>query len=429
MQQSTYQYVLTSRWREKLFSGRSFSVIPLSCLLILALGLCAGCTSSPQAPVAGKTVITEMDYWPNEPNNSIMNKLFQQYEQLHPDIIIQRDPVPFSALLPKAYQEAASHTLPDLLLLDNPDVASFAAADVLTPLNTFMQGSYSASDFYPGPFSAMSYEGKVYGFSVGNNDLGLFYNKKMLADAHLNPPTTWNDLYQDAKQLTHGNTYGFAFSATATEEATWQFEPFLWSNGGELTNLSAPQSVEALQFITSMIRQSYASQAVLNWGQSDVEEQFADGHAAIMENGPWNIPLLNQAKVDYGVVPMPIHLAGQKPVSPLGGEEWAIPVTNSHIEQATWDLVNWLEQPQRLLTLDSAIGYIPAQSMLKTRPDLDVFANEFQTARSRTATVGPAYPAVSLTIQTAIQSALTNSSSPQGALTIAKQHIDSVMNG
>ncbi len=433
MQRSAYRHVFPSRWRGKLFARRTFTVIPLSCLLILVLGLCAGCTSS-QALVAGKTVITEMDYWPNEPNNSIVNRLIQQYEQLHPDIIIQRDSVPFSALLPKAYQEAASGTLPDLLLIDNPDVASFASAGVLTPLNAFMQGTYSASDFYPGPYSAMSYDGKVYGFSVGNNDLALFYNKKILADAHLSPPTTWNDLYQDAKQLTHGNTYGFAFSAIATEEAAWQFEPFLWSNGGDLTNLSSPQAVEALQFLTTMVRQGYASQAVLNWGQGDVEAQFAGGHAAIMENGPWNIPLLNQAKVDYGVVPIPIRLAGQKPVSPLGGEEWTIPVTNPAIERATWDFVNWMEQPQRLLTLDSAIGYIPpikstAQTMLKTRPDLDIFANEFQTARSRTATVGSLYPAVSLTMQTAIQSALTNSSPPQDALTVAKQHIDSVMNG
>jgi multiple sugar transport system substrate-binding protein len=420
-----------SLWRGKRFSPRLSWVISVSCLLTFALGFLAGCSSSPTAP-AGKILITEMDYWPNEPNNSIMNQLFQRYEHLHPDIIIQRDAVPFSSLLPKAYQEAASHTLPALLLLDNPDLASFAASGVLTPLDTFMQGTYSRSDFYPGPLSAMEYQGNVYALSAGNNDLALFYNKKMFANAHLDPPATWNDLYEDARKLTRGNTYGFAFSATATEEATWQFEPFLWSNGGELTNVDSPQAIEALQFLTSLVRQGYTSQAVLNWGQGDVEEQFAAGHAAIMENGPWNIPLLKQANSDYGIAPLPVHLASQKPVSPLGGEEWTIPQSNPRVERATWDLVNWLEQPEQLLTLDSAIGYIPAikstaHILLKSHPDLNVFADEFQTARSRTAIVGPAYPAISLTVQTAIQSALSNSSTPQEALATARRHIDSVM--
>jgi multiple sugar transport system substrate-binding protein len=375
-----------------------------------------------------------MDYWPNEPDNSILNQLFAHYQQLHPNIIIQRDAVPFSSLLPKSDQEAASHTLPNLLLVDNPDLASFAAAGVLAPMNSFMQGSYQASDFYAGPYSTMEYGGKVYGFSVGSNDLGLFYNKKMFAAAHLQPPTTWDELYQDARMLTHGNTYGFAFSATSTEEATWQFEPFLWSNGGDFSHLNAAPAVQSLQFLTNMVQKGYTSREVLHWGQSDVEEQFANGNAAIMENGPWNIPLLNQAKVDYGIVPFPAPHANQKPVSPLGGEEWSIPKSNPKTEKATWDLINWLEQPQQLIAFDRAVGYIPAvkstaQTFLKTAPDLNVFADEFQTARSRTATVGPQYLPVSLTVQTAIQSALSNSSSPQDAMNIANGHIHSVLNG
>ncbi|HEX4206106.1 MAG TPA: sugar ABC transporter substrate-binding protein [Ktedonobacteraceae bacterium] len=415
------------------FSWRFLTVIIAGCLLVLAPGLLAGCSSA-QTSYGNKTVITEMDYWPNEPSNSAVNKLFQRYQQLHPNVVIQRDAVPFSSLLSKADQEAASHTLPDLLMLDNPDLASFASAGVLAPMDSYMQGNYSKADFYAGPLSTMQYGGKVYGFSVGNNDLALFYNKKMFTDAHLTPPTTWNELYQDAKALTHGSTYGFAFSATSTEESTWQFEPFLWSNGGDLTNLGSPQSLQALQFITSLVRQGYASQAALNWGQGDVEQQFVEGHAAIMENGPWNIPLLNQAKVDYGVVPFPVNMAGQQPTSPLGGEMWTIPTTNTRAQQASWDLVNWLEQPQQLLQFDKAVGYIPeikstAQTLLKSQPGLKVFADEFQTARSRTAEVGPQYPAVSLTLQTAIQSALSNSNSPQDALSIARQHIVSVMKG
>jgi multiple sugar transport system substrate-binding protein len=373
-----------------------------------------------------------MDYWTGAPTNDVVNQLFKTYQQSHPGVVIQRNAVPFGSLLSKADQQAASHTLPNLLMLDNPDVANFASTGALAPLDPFMQGKYSSSDFYAGPFSTMTYNGKTYAFSVGNNDLALFYNKKMFADAHLSPPTTWSDLADDAKKLTQGNTYGFAFSATATEEATWQFEPFFWSNGGDLTKVDSPQGVAALQFITNLVHQGYASRAVLNWSQGDVTTQFQEGHAAMMENGPWNLPILDQAHFDYGVVPFPAPQTGGQPVSPLGGEVWTIPVSNSSTEQAVWNLIDWLEQPQQLLQFDKATGYIPAikstaATLVQSEPERKVFADELNTARARTATVGAKYPSISQAVMSAVQAALTGSLSPQVALTQAQQKINSIL--
>ncbi len=264
-----------TRYFAQLWIGWPLSRLPLSalvlgCILVVSLGSLVGCGGpGSSSSSGGKTIITEMDYWNSAPTNDVVNQLFKAYQQSHPGVVIQRNAVPFGSLLSKADQQAASHTLPNLLMLDNPDVANFAST--------------------------------TYAFSVGNNDLALFYNKKMFADAHLSPPSTWGELADDAKKLTQGNTYGFAFSATATEEATWQFEPFLWSNGGDLTQVNSPQGIAALQFMTNLVHQGYASRAVLNWGQGDVTTQFQEGHAAMMENGPWNLPTLNQAHIDYGV--------------------------------------------------------------------------------------------------------------------------------
>jgi multiple sugar transport system substrate-binding protein len=422
------------RWNKHL-PPRISGIFSLGSILIIILGVLAACgSSSGSGSSGGQIVITEMDYWTNAPTGPVVSQLFQTYEKTHPGIIIKRDAVPFGSLLPKADQEAASHTLPDLLMLDNPDVANFASTGALAPLDSYMQGTYSESDFYAGPLSTMKYNGKTYAFSVGNNDLAIFYNKQMFASAHLTPPTTWDELYADAKALTHGNTYGFAFSAIADEEATWQFEPFLWSNGGSLTQVDSPQSVQALQFLTQMVKSGIASRAVLNWNQSDVESQFQEGHAAMMENGPWNLPLLKQANFDYGVVPLPVPSPSAQPVSPLGGEAWTIPVSNPATEKATWDLINWMEQPQQLLTFDKAIGYIPAikstaQTLLQSEPDLNVFANEFNTARARTETVGAKYPSISQVIWTAEQAALSGSLSPQAALQQAQSQINSILNG
>ena len=407
-------------------------------VLLVLLTACGGSTAN-QGSSNGKITITEMDYWSVPSQGATLASLFKQYEQLHPNITIQRTAVPFDSLLPKADQEAASHTLPNLLALDNPDVAAFSSTGALTQLDSFMQGQFSDSDFYGGPLQTMKYQNKTYSFPVGNNDLAIFYNTKMFKAANLTPPTTWAQLVDDAKKLTKGNTYGFAFSAPANEQATFQFEPFLWSNQGDLAKIDAAPSVQALQLLTTMVQNGSASKGALNWGQPDVATQFGASHAAMMLNGPWEIPYLEQQanmkfNTDFGVVPFPVPQAGGQPSVPLGGESWTIPVSSdSAAVKATWDLVNWLEQPTQLLALDKGFGYIPAikstaQQLLKTETQLQVFADELNTARARTAVLGAKYPKVSQVIWTAEQAALSGSQTPQAALTQAQQQITSILN-
>jgi multiple sugar transport system substrate-binding protein len=263
---------------------------------------------------------------------------------------------------------------------------------------------------------------------------------KAFTDAHLTPPATWSDLTTEAKQLTHGNIFGFAFSAQANEQATFQFEPFLWSNQGDLSHVDSQQSVAALQVLTNLVTSGSASKGALNWGQPDVATQFGEGNAAMMENGPWEIPVLDQQYhmkygVDYGVVPMPVPQAGAKASVPLGGEEWCVPVNkNAASVSATEDLVKWLEQPEQLVKFDEGFGYIPAikntaQTVLQSHPELSVFASEFDTAKARTADLGAKYPKVSQALWVAIQAALSGSMSPQAALSQAQQQINAALNG
>ena len=49
-----------------------------------------------------------------------------------------------------------------------------------------------------------------------------------------------------------------------------------------------------------MVKDGSASKSVLNWGQGpDLTQQFIQGHAAMMVNGPWIFPELNQKGWKY----------------------------------------------------------------------------------------------------------------------------------
>jgi extracellular solute-binding protein len=61
-----------------------------------------------------------------------------------------------------------------------------------------------------------------------------------------------------------------------------------------LTKVDTLQFESALQLWVNMVKDGSASKSVLNWGQDpDLTQQFMNGHAAMMVNGPWIFPELN----------------------------------------------------------------------------------------------------------------------------------------
>ena len=157
----------------------------------------------------------------------------------------------------------------------------------------------------------------------------------------------WAQLVSVSKTLTNSSHYGIGFAAQPTNgNAAWQFEPFLWSNGGHFYNLSATPAVQALALWTNLVKDGSAPKDVVNWTQTTVEEEFAAGREDMMVNGPWNLPALNSIKgLNYGAVSIPTRVAGQTVIAPIGGEVWTIPKTNPAAEQATCGVLKYMETP------------------------------------------------------------------------------------
>lgn len=137
-------------------------------------------------------------------------------------------------------QEASAGDLPNIVMLDNPNVPEVAATGQLKPLDGLP--GFTTSGYVPGAISECTYQGKHYCYPIGTNTVGIFYNKAMLAAAHVSPPRTWAQLQADATKLTNGHTYGIEFDATSDEQSTWQLEPYFWSQGGNLDNWTARRS-------------------------------------------------------------------------------------------------------------------------------------------------------------------------------------------
>ena len=262
-------------------------------------------------------VLRVMDYYNNQPDKAIYQDVLESCGR-GIGMRIDRETVPGGDFMAKVLQQSTSRTLPDVLMLDNPELSQIASSGTLTPLREF---GIDATGYQERVVSASTYQGELYGLQPVTNTVALFYNKDILAAAQVRPPTTWQELKNVAAQLTNRDHYGLAFSAINTYEGTLQFLPLMWSAGGSESDLASPQVAEALQLWVDLVGQGSASRSVVNWTQADVNDQFAAGNAAMQINGPWQFPILDAtAGLNYGVVPIPAPTTGTAVISPLGGE-------------------------------------------------------------------------------------------------------------
>ena len=374
---------------------RLMAAAAMATLAPLALAACGGGGSSggQAGSSASATVdsLTVLDYYSDEPSHSQFSDNLQKCGTSIGVAKVDHQSVPGPTLIQKVLQQASSKTLPDVLMLDNPDIQQIAEAGALQPLCDF---GINADGYAPGPVSAATYDGQLYGLQPGANTLAIFYHEDVLAKAGVQPPKTWAELKTAAKKLTSGEQYGFAFNATADYEGAWQFLPPMWTNGGDETDLKSPQVAEALQLWKDLVDDGSVSKSVVNWKQADVNDQFIAGKAAMMLNGPWQIPSLQKAKVDFGVVPFPINKPGQTSIAPLGGEAWTVPVTGDDAKMAkAAELVKCMNTDENQLLRGKQGGVVPTKLALADQfksedPIMAGFVEPVANARARTGKLG-----------------------------------------
>jgi multiple sugar transport system substrate-binding protein len=419
-------------------SGRRALGVAGVSLLALTAGACSSSSStsagSSTSSGTSEVTITEFDYYTSSGGNAALNWYNAQFMKAHPNITVKRTAIPYANLITKILQDASAGDMPNLMLIDNPDVPEVAATGQLVPLD-HMPG-FTTSGYTAGAIAECTYQAKHYCYPIGTNTIGLFYNKSMFAAAHLSPPATWAQLQADANALSTPAHHGIAFDATNDERSTFQLEPFFWSNGASLTNVNTPQFQQALQLWVTMVTDGSASKSVLTWGDPDLTEQFLQTRAAMLEDGPWILPQLNAAgwkyNDQYGIVPIPVRMPGQTVIAPLGGETLDIGAGGSSAQQhAAWEWIEGMQPPATMIHVTSMMYYLPTKptviaQYLRGGPEYTAFAEEIETARPRSTEYGINYPKVSQAIWTAIQAAITGTGSVSSALQTAQGTVSSI---
>ncbi len=411
-------------------SARRWRLVLAGVATIAMAGAGAGCSSSsssgsPSGGSAGGGTYTIWDPYPQFDDASAWVQLLKKCGT-DAGVTVKRTGFDTTDLTNKVLLAAQQSNAPDVLIVDNPVVSTLAEGGVLTSTD---ENKIDTSAILPNLLSAGQSGNKTYGIPIGANTLALYYNKAVLSAAGVDPTAVkdWTTLTAALAKVKAAGKKGITFSAIGTEEGSFQFLPWFWGAGANLTQLDSPQAVSALSLWVDWLHKGYAPNSVINNTQTTSWQEFATGQYAFAENGTWQLGNAKKAGFEYGIIPIPGMSGGTAP-APTGGEFVTVPVQKQTSRYATTEkIVTCLASPDNLYTTDSTLSYIaPIKAVqdkqVATNSELKVWVDAVAAAKGRTSdNLGTKYPKISEPMWTAMQAALSGSKNPQAALTAAQQ--------
>jgi multiple sugar transport system substrate-binding protein len=369
----------------------------------------------------------------NDARTVLINAFEKQYPNIHVTLVsAPTDTDTNRATL--ATEISGGSSTPDVFMGDVIWPAQFGAHQLAVPLSDYLPASYW-SKFAPGLVQGASYQGKVYGSPLFEDQGFLYYRKDLLAKEHLAVPTTWEQLETDSVTLVKDGVvkYGFVWEGDSYEGLTCNFMEYLTDAGGAPTNtayttatLNTPAAIKAITFMRSLITSGASPAAVTTFQEPQAMTTFGDGNAAFLRNWdyaysaattPSSGGKLTASQV--GVAPLPTFAGQSYPgYSNIGGWNMYINPHSAHIA-ADLTFIQWLSSPAAQDILSERYGFISTVTAVRSSPAVigsnPVFAVVPKTRLTPRPAGTPEYPALSTAIYSNVNGALAGSTSPSGA--------------
>lgn len=332
-------------------------------------------------------------FWGNEWNNLYLSELKDAFEATHPGVTVEGINIPFAAFWDKQYADVTAGTPPDIVTLFDPEIRGYIEAGLLEPLDLYLEAAgYSLDDFQATAVLAEE-DGHIYAVPNQLNPRALFYNKALLAEVGLEPPTDVDEFLAAVEALREPETqqFGFATASKPGNPSLMYIETtpiFVGFNGGFFNdgapNVTSPAMIEALTLYKRLYDDRLIPRGV---DTSTYREMFAQGKVAMYASGAFiagAVELANQEIFeDLAAVPLPFPAGESMSITVF----LAIPKGAPNKDAAAEFLMTMLEDQwqQRLVEIVKAYparkGFVTDQ-FLAENPWFQAFETAARTASS-----------------------------------------------
>jgi multiple sugar transport system substrate-binding protein len=351
------------------------ATLSLSTLLVGSiLTGCSGDKEEASKEIKGtkdKPVEITLAGWGSSPEEgALLKQVLKDFEDKHPNIKVKHE------VIQDQYMDVLKTRLiggegPDVFYLDAFEAPGMIETGVIEPLDEYVDKDFDTDDFEKPMIEAFQKDGKSYGFPKGYSTLALFYNKKMLADAGVEVPKTWDELKEASKKLTKGKeVYGFGQNP---ELARTLF--IAESMGGKAVkddkaNFTDPKVLEGLQMYVdqALIDKTAAQPSEVGAGWTG--EMFGQGKAAMVLEGNWAIPYIQNTfkDIDFGTAEVPT----------IDGKNGTMAFTVAYAmnaaskkKEASWELISYLTGKEGMETWTSKGFELPTRKSVAEKLGYD----------------------------------------------------------
>jgi multiple sugar transport system substrate-binding protein len=388
-------------------SSRLLAATALVAALGLALSACSSSSKSSGSPSTGGTADLKgqtLTYWASNQGTSLDNDkqvLTPELDKFtqQTGIKVKLEVVGWADLLNRILAAATSGQGPDVLNIGNTWSASLQATGALMPWDSAAFAKIGGKDrFAPAAIAAAGAAGKdPAAVPIYSMAYGLYYNKKMFADAGLTPPKTWDQLVSDGKALTKNGHYGLAVEGGNGSENIHHAFVLSKQRGGSWFDASGkatfdtPANVAAVkQYVDFIAADQIAAKGNAEYAQNQTITDFATGKAAMMmwQSAATSIKAHGMTPDKYGVVPVPTLTAGATGDAAVNSMVAGINVAvfkNSSHQDAAVQLVKFLTSTPEQKILNGTYGSLPPVKEAQSDPafqtaDLKVLAGVLGTS-------------------------------------------------
>lgn len=323
-------------------------------------------------------------YYETQAQREGLDELIQKFNQSQNQYYAAWEYVPMTGFVKGLCSAYTENKLPDMAILDNPDTPSLIQLGMFENITEQVKEWNLEEECYECILDTVRYEDNYYGLPLNCNSTALFYNKEMLEQADAKPPSDWQELHETAKKLTSEQRSGFLMCGMEGEQGAFQILPWILSAGGTVENIEGAAWMETFQFFAELLEDRSMSENCINLTQTDVAREFIQGKTAMMQNGPWVLPMLEEAGIDYGIVPLPKKNFS---AAVLGGENVTI-IKGKNVE-GSLKFLDFCMEGQVLLQFCKSASILPARKseakeMAAENEKIKVFEEQMEDTVSRT---------------------------------------------
>lgn len=335
-------------------------------MVVLAIGM-VSLASEP-----GKLIV-----WCDETRAPALQAAAKDFTEVY-NILVEVVEVPFNDIRSKLVVTGPTGEGPDVIIGPHDWIGELVFSGLLEPI---LLPADLLAQFDPASLEAFSWGGQLYGLPYATECVALIYNKDLVPEV----PATFEELVKLAKVLTDPGKgqYGFLIQ----QPDPYHNFPLQSAYGGYVfgatpqgtldpcdIGLDSEGAIKGAKLLDRLVKEGIFFAGV---DYQTVTGLFNEGLLAMFIGGPWTLPGIQAAGINYGVAKIP-PIEGNTPRPFIGVQGFMVSAFSKNKLLANLFLKDFLATKEIMLLIyergQRPPAYLPALQELADNPDIQAFA-------------------------------------------------------